>query len=93
MSVPTIFAAVSGKTSSITSAKNVPLPTDVRPTTKPPASTEQRRAITWSAPAEEERRVVGLHAAVDERLRRKPRPPRTSAAPITFAEIESTPSP
>ena len=36
MSVPTIFAAVSGKAISITSPKSVPLPTDVRPTTKPP---------------------------------------------------------
>ena len=35
MSVPTIFVTVSGKTSSMTSPKNVPLPTDVRPTTKP----------------------------------------------------------
>ena len=36
MSVPTIFAAVSGKTSSITSPKKVPLPTEVSPTMKPP---------------------------------------------------------
>ena len=36
MSVPTIFAAVSGKTRIMISPKNVPLPTDVSPTTKPP---------------------------------------------------------
>ena len=36
VSVPTTFDAVSGKTSSITSPKKVPLPTEVRPTTKPP---------------------------------------------------------
>ena len=35
MSVPTIFGAVSGKTITITSPKNVPQPTEVRPTTKP----------------------------------------------------------
>src|SRR3972149_5442614 len=36
MSVPTIFAAVSGKRSRSISPKNVPLPTEVRPSTKPP---------------------------------------------------------
>ena len=35
-SVPTIFAAVSGKATIITSPKNVPEPTEVSPTMKPP---------------------------------------------------------
>jgi hypothetical protein len=35
MSVPTIFGSVSGNIRTITSPKNVPLPTEVRPTTKP----------------------------------------------------------
>jgi len=35
MSVPTILAIVSGYTITMTSPKNVPLPTDVRPTMKP----------------------------------------------------------
>ena len=35
-SVPTILAAVSGKATIITSPKNVPEPTEVRPTMKPP---------------------------------------------------------
>ncbi len=47
MSVPTTFAAVSGKTSSITSPKKVPLPTEVRPTTNPPPM-PVRSAITLS---------------------------------------------
>jgi hypothetical protein len=36
MSVPTILCAPSGKMNSIVRAKNVPLPTDVSPTMKPP---------------------------------------------------------
>ena len=38
MSVPTIFAAVSGNAISITSPKSVPLPTEVSPTTNPPTT-------------------------------------------------------
>ena len=64
-SVPTIFAAVSGNAIIITRPKNVPEPTDVSPTTKPP-KTPIRTAITWSWRGEDERRVVAVRA--DERL-------------------------
>ena len=38
MSVPTTLCARSGKTNSIVSPKNVPLPTEVSPTMNPPTS-------------------------------------------------------
>ena len=65
ISVPTIFGAVSGKTSSIASPKNVPEPTDVSPTTNPPRA--PIATATTLSRAEQERRVV--RSTRDERLR------------------------
>ena len=73
MSVPTIFAAVSGKTSSITRPKKVPLPTDVSPTTKPPLAPSATQ-ISRSRFGEQEGRIGGLDAALDERLREEAEP-------------------
>ena len=83
MSVPTIFAAVSGNAISITSPKSVPLPTDVSPTTKPPTipvATAIARSRGW--------RMNGLSSGAEwtYALTRKASPQRTSATPrIAFA--------
>ena len=79
-SVPTIFAAVSGKAIIITSPKNVPEPTEVRPTMNPPkipirtAIVLSRRCIRNGALFPHGRRNA---------LMKKPIPPITSAIPST----------
>ena len=90
MSVPTIFAAVSGKAISITSPNSVPLPTDVRPTTNPP-TTPVAKAIMRS-------RFVsrnGLSSGIECRyaLTRKAIPQTTSATPRIVFAVSSYPSP
>ena len=81
MSVPTIFGSVSGKTSTITRPKNVPLPTEVRPTTNPQVAPSVN-AISLS------RRVIrngassGWIPRLMNVLATRPMPPITSAAPI-----------
>ena len=92
MSVPTILAAVSGKTSSITSPKNVPLPTEVSPTMKPPLAPSATQIIR-SRLASRKGALDGWTPRLTNVLARKPRPPSTSAPPITFAEADSTPLP
>src|SRR5207247_1796702 len=77
MSVPTIFRAVSGKAMIITRAKNVPLPTDVRPTMKPPQK-PRKKAIRRSRFVS--RKGASLTCRREMTARRKrPRPPSTSA--------------
>ena len=83
MSVPTIFAAVSGKAISITRPKSVPLPTDVSPTTKPPIIP----VATAIARSRFERRN-GLSSGLEWRyaLMRNAAPQTISATPrIAFA--------
>ncbi len=105
MSVPTILAAVSGKTSSITSPKNVPLPnfffihtqnvplpTEVSPTMKPPLAPSATQMVR-SRLASRKGALDGWTPRLTNVLARKPRPPSTSAPPITFAEADSTPLP
>ena len=92
MSVPTIFAAVNGNTSSITRPKNVPLPTDVRPTRKPPLAPRATQ-ITRSRFVSRNGAFEGWTPRFTNVLARKPSPPRMSAAPITFAIASPTPSP
>ena len=91
MSVPTTFDAVSGNTSSITSPKKVPLPTDVSPTMKPPA-TPRKNAIRRSDVASTN--GASLFARpVRNVFTAKPMPPAISATPRTIAAASSKPSP
>ena len=86
MSVPTIFAAVSGKAISITSPKTVPLPTEVSPTTKPP-TTPVRTAITLSRGP----RMNGRSSEAVWRyaLTRNPSPQKTRATPRMIFAVSS----
>ena len=88
--MPTIFCAVSGKRSSIASPKNVPEPTDVRPTTKPHAA-----PITIATNRSRGRRMNGASSACPCRnvFARKPRPPRMSAPPTILPIVASVSSP
>ena len=70
-SVPTIFAAVSGNATIITSPKNVPEPTDVSPTMKPP-KIPIRTAIVLSRRCS--RNGALLPARSHERLDEEPDP-------------------
>ena len=86
MSVPTIFAAVSGNAISITSPNSVPLPTDVRPTTNPP-TTPVARAITRSR----FERMNGLSSGAECRyaLTRNAIPQMTRATPRIALAVSS----
>ena len=90
MSVPTIFAAVSGNAISITRPKIVPLPTEVRPTTKPP-TTPVATAIARSR----FERMNGLSSGLEWRyaLTRNAMPQHTSATPRIAFAVSSYPSP
>ena len=79
-SVPTIFAAVSGKAIIITRPKNVPEPTDVSPTMKPP-KIPIRTAITLSRRCS--RNGASLPQGRTNALTKNPMPPITSAIPST----------
>ena len=81
MSVPTIRAMVSGKTNTITSPKYVPLPTDVRPTTKPNTAPvaiamSLSRCDMMNGPS------LGWIPRFTNDFARNPMPPRISATPI-----------
>ena len=67
MSVPTIWAIDSGKKIIIVSPKKVPLPTEVRPTMKPPIEPDGDRANPVGG-LEAERRTAlsGVHHRLDE---------------------------
>jgi hypothetical protein len=86
MSVPTIFGIVNGYTSTITSPKNVPLPTDVSPTTNPntaPIATARilSRRLRMNG------RSLDLIPRLMKVFARKPSPPMTSAAPTAYPSI------
>src|SRR5581483_6867134 len=84
MSVPTIFAMVSGYTRTITRPKNVPLPTEVRPTTKPNTA-PMITASTLSRVVRRKGASVALTPRLMNDFARNPRPPATSAAPTAYA--------
>jgi hypothetical protein len=91
MSVPTMNLAARGKASSIARPKRVPLPTDVRPTTKPPTApiataTIRSLLVSRTSPA---RAPPGRMTA----LATKPRAPTIRVTPSTFPCTESTLSP
>ena len=88
---PTTLCARSGKMTSSVSPKNTPLPTDVRPTMKPP-NAPMRIAATQS------RRLkrTGMSPVVAGRIRlfaTSPAAPKSSAAPSTWPITDSTSSP
>ena len=92
MSVPTIFAAVNGNTSSMTSPKKVPLPTDVRPTRNPPLAPSATQ-MTRSRFVSRNGAFEGWTPRLMNVFARKPSPPRMSAQPITLAIASPTPLP
>ncbi len=92
MSVPTIFAAVSGNATIITSPKNVPLPTEVSPTTKPPEA-PRATAMILSRRASRKGSSVATTPRLMNVFATNPSAPRTSAPPISCARTSFRPEP
>ena len=80
MSVPTILATVSGKTITMIRPKNVPLPTEVSPTTKPQVA-PSATAITRSRFVSRKGASSGWTPMRMNVFATSPRPPITSAIP------------
>jgi hypothetical protein len=81
MSVPTIFGRVSGNTSTMTRPKKVPLPTEVRPTTKPHTAPSVN-AISRSRRVSRNGASSGCTPRWMNVFATRPIPPMTSATPI-----------
>ena len=90
--MPTILCAPSGKTKSIVSAKNVPLPTEVRPTMKPPNTPIVTAAIR-SRHTMSKRSSSPTTFFLTKLFSTRPVAPKSSAPPRTYPITEVAPSP